>query len=116
MNGPIDTMWPSSFAQSASNSNLEFKARRISAPLFLEGSTNLRTSSMRDHARSDMYRRAMALSRREQGQGSYATDQSPIVKALSRMDASGKKIILGKFEISYTVVKENIAFVKMKTL
>ena len=47
------------------------------------------------------------------GPGSYATDQSPIVKALSRMDASVKERILRMFEITYTVVKESIAFVKL---
>ena len=44
----------------------------------------------------------MALLRREQGQGSYATDQSPIVNTLSRMDASAKERILRKFEMAYT--------------
>ena len=60
-------------------------------PHFLEGSTNLRTLSVRDHARSDMHQKAMPLSRRV---FFYATDQSPIVKALSRMDISAKEIII----------------------
>ena len=57
------------------------------SPSFLEGSTNLRTSSVGDYARSDMHRKVMALSRRF----FYATDQSPIVKALSRMDILRRK-------------------------
>ena len=64
------------------------------SPIFSEGSTNLRTLSVKDHARSDMHRKAMAPSRRV---FFYATDQSPIVKALSQMDTSAKEIILCKF-------------------
>ena len=93
MNGPVDITRPSSFVPSASESNLEFKAQRFSAPLFLEVSTNLRTSSVRDLPGVNCIEKLS----RCQDVFFYATDQSPIVKALSRMDTSAKETILCKF-------------------
>ena len=52
-----------------------------------------------------LHQTVMALSRHRQGQGSYATDQSPMVTTPSRMDASVKERILHTFEIVYTLVK-----------
>ena len=54
MNGPVDIMRPISFVLSASESSLVQGSKNFS-PAFLEGSTNLRTSSVRDHARSNMH-------------------------------------------------------------
>ena len=83
MSGPVDITRRSSFVRVESR----VQGSKNFSPTFLEDSTNLRTSSVRDHARSDMHRKAMALSRRF----FYAMDQSPIMKALSRMDTSAQK-------------------------
>ena len=80
---------------------------------FIVGSTNLHTSSFRDHAKTDMHQQAMILFRKSQG--SQVTEYSPIAKALyntTTLDA-GAKQILKKFEIAYLICKENLSFVKM---
>ena len=51
---------------------------------FIEGSTNLRTSSFRNHAKNDMHERAMLLLRKEQS--SDVCDYAPIARAFYRME------------------------------
>ena len=56
----------------------------------------------------------MALLRREQSSDIY--DHAPIIRALSKMDASAEERIVWKFDIAYTLVKEDMALAKMKVL
>ena len=48
------------------------------SPAFIEGSTNLRTSSFKDHARSDMHERAMRLLKKEQSSNVF--EYAPIAR------------------------------------
>ena len=65
------------------------KSSRSFSPAFIDGTSNLRTSSFKDHAKSDMHGRAMQLLRREQS--SSVTDYSPIARAFYKMDESVEK-------------------------
>ncbi len=44
----------------------KIRGSRNFSPAFVDGSTNLRTSSFKDHAKSDMHSRAMLLLKKEQ--------------------------------------------------
>ena len=65
-------------------------------PGFIEGSRNLRASSFKDHAASDMHARAM--------------------QALHRLGPATEATMSKKFEVAYFVAKQNFAFVKFKPL
>lgn len=56
---------------------------------FIEGSRNLWTSSIKDHAVSNMHIRAMLLLKQERGVDLH--EYAPIAKALSSMDESTHK-------------------------
>ena len=70
----------------------QFKERLTSMrkyrPAFIEGTTNVRTSTFKDHAATDMHARAMTLFRKQHA--SHITEYSPIAAALQRssMDAT----------------------------
>ena len=52
---------------------------------YIDGSGNLRTSSFRDHARSDMHERALSLLKKEQS--SLITEYCPLFRSFAKMDA-----------------------------
>lgn len=83
-------------------------------PGFIDGSRNLRASSFKDHAASDMHARAMLLLRKESS--SSVVDYAPIAKALCRLDPATFATVSKKFEVAYFIAKENLALVKMKSL
>ena len=86
---------------------------------FVDGSTNLKTSSFKDHASSTMHSRALVLLRKEQSESSGSscvTDYSPIARALSVLDKDTKAKLVKKFQIAYMIAKENMAFKKMEPL
>lgn len=56
---------------------------------FVDGSTNLRLSSLKDHAGTDMHARAMVLLKKKQGID--VCDYSPIARALNTMDETSKQ-------------------------
>jgi len=82
---------------------------------FIEGSANLRTSSFRDHAGSDMHKRAMMLLRREQSFGS-TREYSPLARMFSRIEEDTARRLKMQFETAYMIAKEGLAFTKMKPL
>ena len=84
------------------------------SPAYVEGSSNLRTSSFKDHAKSDMHERAMLLLKKVQS--SDVCDYAPIAKAFYKMDAMTENRIKKKFDVAYLMAKEGIAFNKMKAL
>ena len=92
----------------------KLRGTRNYSPAYVEGSKNLRASSFKDHARSDMHQRAMLLFKKSQS--SDVTDYAPIAKALSTLDAGSELKLTKKFEIAYLLCKENLAFMKMAPL
>jgi hypothetical protein len=83
-------------------------------PSYIEGSRNLRASSFKDHAASDMHARAMLLLRKDSS--ASVADYAPIAKALHKLDQASEAILCKKFEVSYFIAKQNLAFVKMGPL
>ena len=80
-------------------------------PAFIHGSTNLRASSFKEHARTDMYARAMLLLRKEQA--SDVTEYTPIARVLTMMDSHAEEMLKKKFDVAYVLAKEGITFAKM---
>ena len=66
---------------------------------FIDGSRNLRISSVKDHASSDMHSRAMFLLKK--ASLSSVLDYAPIAKALHKLDAATEAMISKKFEIAH---------------
>ena len=85
---------------------------------WIEGSTNLKLSNMLDHARSEVHKAAMsklsADSAKERGE-SLALN-TPIGRSLSSIDQSTRDRLKLKFDICYTMAKENLAFAKYPAL
>lgn len=81
---------------------------------FIVGSTNLRTSSFKDHAATDMHKCAMLLHKKSIS--SDATEYAPIAKALSTLDSETEAKVKRKFEIACLICKEGLAFTKMSAL
>lgn len=85
---------------------------------FITGSTNLRCSAFKDHAVTEMHRRAMNLFRRSQCQDEreYNQRHAPIARALLTIDVDTAARLKNKFELTYFLCKESIAFKKMASL
>ena len=85
-------------------------------PAFVEGTTNVRTSTFKDHASTDMHARAMTLFRKQHA--SHVTEYSPIAAAFQRssMDPTTREQTKPKFDIAYMIAKETLAFTKIKSL
>ena len=81
---------------------------------FIVGSTNLRTSSFKDHAASDMHRRAMSLLKKSQG--AAVVEYAPIAKVLTTLDEDAESKLKRKFEIAYFICKQKLSFAKMGPL
>ena len=77
---------------------------------FVVGTKNLRSSSYKDHAVTDMHKRAMLLSKKQHR--SDITDYAPTAKVLLSLDFDAE----AKFDIVYLIAKENLAFNKMGPL
>ena len=86
-------------------------------PAFIQGTSNVRTSTFKEHAATEMHARAMVFIYKKQGAGDVH-EYAPIARALSQvsMDATTRERTKRKFDITYAIVKENLAFTKMKPL
>ena len=81
---------------------------------YIVGSTNLCTSAFKEHAASDMHKRAMVLLKKSQG--ADVVEYAPIARMLTTLDAEAEMKLKRKFEIAYFLCKENLAFAKMSPL
>ena len=78
---------------------------------FVVGTANLRVSSVKDHAATEMHKLSMTQLRKSQSQD--LVEYAPIAKALSTMDPDRERKVKRKFEIAYMLCKEGLAFTKM---
>lgn len=92
----------------------KLRCMRNFKPGFIDGSRNLRVSSFKDHAASDMHARGMLLLRKESS--SSVSDYAPIAKAFHRLDSGTEALLSKKFEIAYFIAKQNLSFLKMGPL
>ena len=81
---------------------------------YIVGSTNLRTSSFKEHVASDMHQRAMVLLKKSQC--TNVAEYAPIARMLTELDAEAEMRLKRKFELAYFICKENLAFAKMGPL
>ena len=82
-------------------------------PAFIDGTTNVRLSTVKDHVGTDMHARAMLLYKKQRS--SNVCDYAPIARSLtqSSMDASTREKTKRKFDVAYLIAKEKLAFTKM---
>ena len=73
-------------------------------PAFIEGLQNLRASSFKDHAVTDMHKRAMVLFHKSRS--ADVTDYAPIARALNTLDQETASRLKRKFEIAYPICKD----------
>lgn len=83
---------------------------------FIDGTSNVRVSTVKDHAATDMHARAMMLYRKQQS--TNICDYTPIARSLSQvsMDAVTREGICRKFDIAYMLAKGKLAFTKMPSI
>ena len=94
--------------------NTQLKGMRNYSPAFIDSTTNLRTSSFKDHAVTDMHAKAMTLLKRERGVD--VREYAMIARALSTMDDGSLQTMKKKFEVVFTIAKNNMAMTKMKAI
>ena len=75
--------------------------------VFIDGSSNVKTSSFRDHAMTDMHKKR---------ESNYSIQTTPIAKALHRLDSAALATMKRKFDIAYFIAKEGLPFTKMAPL
>ena len=84
--------------------------------MWIDGSTNHKTSNVTDHANSAQHILAMSYFHREQAKGRNEpiTSYSPIARSLlsSSMDPAVREKIKKKFEINFVLAKEHMPFLK----
>ena len=93
----------------------QLESMRNFRPAFIDGTTNVRISTVKDHAGTDMHARAMILYKKQRS--TNVCDYAPIAKSLSQvsMDATARERTKRKFDVSYMLAKEKLAFTKMAT-
>ena len=76
---------------------------------FIDGTSNIHTSTFKEHATTDMHARAMSLFKKQQS--SSVLEYAPIARALINlpMDERSKQRTKRKFEVSYMIAKEKLA-------
>ena len=85
---------------------------------WITGADSLRTSNIRDHAKSYQHGRAMSLLRKEHAvsQGQSISSHAPIAAVLKAIPPDDKVMLQRKFDIAYFVTKEKMAFRKYPRL
>ena len=84
----------------------KLESMRNFKPAFIEGTSNVRTSTFKEHATSHMHCRAMLLFKK--ARSSAVCEYAPNAKALAQtsMDATTRENIKRKFDIEYMIVKK----------
>ena len=75
---------------------------------YIVGSKNLRASSFKDHAFSEMHSLAMLLLEKQQF--------TATCRLLHVMDSTLQQTVEQKFDIAFLIAKENMALTKMKAI
>ena len=85
-------------------------------PAFINGTANIRVSTVKDHAATDMHARAMLLLKKQQS--SNVVEYAPIARCFAHasIDEATREKIKKKVDIAYMIAKEKMAFTKMKPI
>jgi hypothetical protein len=86
----------------------KISGRRNYSEKWVVGADSVRTSNIKDHARTDQHMHAMMLLKKEHAQSSGAGPSSyaPIAKALAVLPENAKDSLMKKFDISHFVATE----------
>lgn len=81
---------------------------------WISGADSIRTTTIVDHAKSDQHVHAMNLLRKEQAQaqGSSVATYAPIAQSLNTLCEDERRKLRTKFDITYFVATEHLAFLK----
>ena len=85
---------------------------------WVHGADSVKTTNIRDHAKSDQHVRAMNLHKKAtaKASGQSPTSYAPIAKALNVMAEGEKEMLLIKFDLAYFIAIEQLAFAKYPKL
>ena len=85
---------------------------------WVTGSTNLKVSNVLEHAASEVHKVAMSRLHADaaRSRGESIVLQTPIGRTLSTMDEGTQGQVGRKFDISYVMAKESIAFAKYPSI
>ena len=88
--------------------NDKLVSMRNDLPAFVKCTTNIRTSSFKEHVATDMRARAIVLFKKQQS--STVCEYAPIAKALLQpsMDDHTKASLKRKFDVAYMIAKEKL--------
>ena len=95
----------------------KIETRRNYSDAYIYGAESLRTSGIRDHAKSDQHVYAMALHKQEQAKSSgLSVTMPPVVELLTKIDKDTKDKLRIKFDVANFVALEKLAFSKYEKI
>lgn len=106
----VDTLW----CEACRKNEERIIGMKNYSGVWIKGSTNHKTSSVVDHAKSDQHKAAMIHVRKASNQP--IKTYSPIARSLLTMDETTQKRMERKFDICYVMAKESMAFKKYPSL
>ena len=98
---------------------IQIMSRRNFSDYWITGASSIRTSNIRDHAKSDQHLHAMSLFQRERFASngpSSSTAAAPIVVALTTLQDDERARLRKKMDVAYFVAKEKMSFRKYPSI
>eukprot|EP00731_Ephydatia_muelleri_P016438 Em0009g862a len=92
---------------------IQIMSRRNFSDYWITGASSIRTSNIRDHAKSDQHLHAMSLFQRERFASngpSSSTAAAPIFVALTTLQDDERARLRKKMDVAYFVAKEKMSF------
>lgn len=99
------------------STKLEYPGTKISFRVWIDGSSNHKTSNIIDHANSEPHKAVMMYFHKDQAKSrnEAVTTYSPITRSLlssASMDPAVRERVKKKFDISFVLAKEHVSFTK----
>ena len=93
--------------------------RRNYSDRWITGADSLRTSTIRDHAKSDQHQHAMSILCLEKGsatRGELSVCSAPIIAAITSLSHKDRAELHKKFDIVFLLAKEKLSFHKYPSI
>ena len=106
----VDTLW----CEVCRTYQARIRYKRYFSALWVTGSTNHKSSNIANHSKSEQHITCMAYMRADSAKARNEPVESyaPIARSLLRTEDSEKEKMKRKFEISYVLAREGVAFLK----
>ena len=106
----VDTLW----CEVCRTYQARIRYKRYFSAVWVTGSTNHKSSIIADHSKSEQHITCMAYMRADSAKARNEPVESyaPIARSLLRTEDSEKEKMKRKFEISYVLAREGVAFLK----